>query len=183
MIAVTATAALASLALATPASAHVPTAKAECVEDKAVLTVDLRYYAPAEKNTVLVKDGDKVLADLEFGATYNKKFVADGTVAHTFTVTVRAYDDKKYDLDGTYKTPPCVQKPPTTTTPPVTTTTPAVTTTTTPPVTTTAPPPAGPQPQPPLANTGASTTALMLGGLGLLAAGAVTMLLVRRRRA
>ncbi len=157
-----------------------PTAKAECVEDKAVLTVDLRYYAPAEKNTVVVKDGDKVLADTKFGGTYNNKFVADGTVAHTFTVTVRAYDDKKYNLDGTYKTPPCVQKPPvTTTTPPVTTMTTTTTTTTA----TATPPPVVTPPQPPLASTGASTTGLMLAGLGLLAAGAVTMLLVRRRRA
>ncbi|GGN02458.1 hypothetical protein GCM10011609_46660 [Lentzea pudingi] len=198
-LAVTATAALASLALATPASAHTPVSSAECVKDKAVLKVKLTQYAGGNKNTVLIKDGEKVLVDEKFGQNWGeqvgnklepKKFEADGTIEHTFTIKVTASDGEKYNYKETLKTPKCVQVPPTTTT---TTTKPATTTTTTVatspevPSTSEAPSttpvaPGGSNPEPPLAATGASPTWLLLSGLGLVGAGAGTLLFLRRRR-
>ncbi|WP_394617260.1 LPXTG cell wall anchor domain-containing protein [Lentzea sp. JNUCC 0626] len=186
---VAATATIASLALATPASAHTAAAKAECVKEDAVLSIDLRAYV-GNTNTVLVKDGTEVLVDTKFGETYTKKFVRDGSVAHTFTVVVKASDDPQYNHEGTYKTPPCVEKPPvkpssstppSPSKPPVVPSTPSSVPST--PVSSSVPPPVVPAPEPPLANTGASTTWLLLSGLGLVGAGAATVLLVRRRRA
>ncbi|MDT7788133.1 MAG: hypothetical protein QOF58_6552 [Pseudonocardiales bacterium] len=185
VLAVAAVATLAAPVLATPASAHVPTASAECVKDKAVLTVDLRYYAPEEKNTVLVKAGAEVLVDTKFGKGYSNKFTLDGTVAHTFTVVVKAYDDARYNLNGTYKTPPCVVPPkPSSSVPPKpSSSVPAPSSSAAVPPSSTTPPPVVEQPRPPLASTGASPAWLLLGGLGLVGAGAVAMLVVRRRRA
>lgn len=197
-LAVTATAALASLALATPASAHTPVASAECVKDKAVLKVKLTQYAGGNKNTVLIKDGEKVLVDEKFGQNWGeqvgnklepKRFEADGTVEHTFTIKVTASDGEKYNYKETLKTPKCVDAPPTTTTKATTTTTTPVTTSPevpssseVPPTTTTPVAPAGSNPEPPLAATGASPMWLLLSGLGLVGAGAGTLLFLRRRR-
>lgn len=187
---VAAMATIASLALATSASAHTASAKAECVKDDAVLSIDLRTYVGNE-NTLLVKDGNEVLVDTEFGESYSKKFTRDGTVAHTFTVVVKASDDPRYNHEGTYKTPACVEKPPvkpSSSTPPPPSSTPPVTTTpssvpSTPVSSSSTPPPVVTTPEPPLAATGASPAWLLLSGLGLVAAGAVAVLMVRRRRA
>lgn len=205
--AVAATATLASLALATPASAHTPVSSAECVKDKAVLKVKLTQYAGGNKNTVLIKDGDTVLADEKFGQSWGeKKFELDGTVGHTFTIKVTAWDGAQFNYNKTHKTPPCVTptttKPSettTTTTPPVETTTTTVETTTVsePPATTSvpeepssseapsttpAPAPGGSTPDEPLASTGAAPLVMLLSGVGLVGAGAGTLLFLRRRR-
>ena len=194
--AVTATAALASLALATPASAHTPQSSAECVGDKAVLKVKLTAYKDGNSNTVLIKDGDKVLADEKFGQSWGeKKYEADGTVAHTFTIEVKAVDTKpgqNFDHKKTYQLDACVKK----TTPPSSSATkpPATTATSAPEVpsssvavpsssTPAAPAPGGSTPEPPLAATGASPLWLLLSGVGLVGAGAGALLFVRRRRA
>lgn len=182
---VAATATIASLALTTPASAHTASAKAECVKDDAVLSIDLRTYVGNE-NTLLVKDGNEVLVDTKFGESYSKKFTRDGAVAHTFTVVVKASDDPRYNHEGTYKTPPCVQKPPvkpSSSTPASPSKPPVVSSTPSTPVSSVTPPPVVTTPEPPLAATGASPTWLLLSGLGLVAAGAATVLVVRRRRA
>jgi LPXTG-motif cell wall-anchored protein len=191
--AVAATATVASLALATPASAHTPVSSAECVKDKAVLNVKLSYYAGGNKNTVLIKDGDKVLAEENFGQSWEKKFEADGTVAHTFTIKVKASDGAQFNWEKTHKTPECVkpqapkpseptkpqqpkpstpsEAPSSSEVPPPSSSTPA------------APAPGGSTPEPPLAATGASPMWLLLSGLGLVGAGAGTLLFLRRRRA
>ncbi|MDX8055690.1 LPXTG cell wall anchor domain-containing protein [Lentzea sp. BCCO 10_0798] len=185
VLAVAAVATLAAPVLATPAGAHVPTASAECVKDKAVLTVDLRYYAPEEKNTVLVKAGAEVLVDKKFGKSYSDKFTLDGTVAHTFTVVVKAYDDARYNLNGTYKTPPCVVPPkPSSSVPPKpSSSVPPKPSSSVPAPSSSVAVPSSSTTPPPLAATGASPAWLLLGGLGLVGAGAVAMLVVRRRRA
>jgi LPXTG-motif cell wall-anchored protein len=191
--AVTATAALATLAMATPASAHTPVSSADCVKDKAVLSVLLTQYAGGNKNTVLIKDGEKVLVDEKFDQNYAesfdkkknqwvpKTFEADGTVDHTFTIVVKASDTKKpgknYDYENTHTVKACVQTPPEQPKPPVeTTTTEAPSSSVTPPA------PGGSTPEPPLAATGASPLWLLLSGLGLVGAGAGTLLFLRRRR-
>ncbi|WP_434446203.1 LPXTG cell wall anchor domain-containing protein [Lentzea sp. E54] len=195
--AVTATAAMATLALTGTAQAHTPVSSAECVKDKAVLKVKLTQYAGGNKNTVLITDGDKVLADEKFGQSWGEKvgdklepktFEADGTVAHTFTIKVTASDGTKYDYNKTYTLNPCVK--PTEPTKP-TETTPSEPTTSAPEVpsssaapssTPAAPAPGGSTPEPPLAATGASPAWLLLSGLGLVGAGAGTLLFLRRRR-
>ncbi|MCX2947537.1 LPXTG cell wall anchor domain-containing protein [Lentzea sp. NEAU-D7] len=195
--AVTATAALTMVALATPASAHDKFLSAECVKDKAVLSVKLTQYAGGNKNKLLIKDGEKVLVDEKFDKNWgekvdnkleSKKFVADGTVEHKFFVKVTASDDSKYSFEETLKTPKCVETPPTTTTKPATTTTTPVATSPEVPSSSEAPPsttpaaPGGSAPEPPLAATGASPAWLLLSGLGLVGAGAGTLLFLRRRR-
>ncbi|PWK85202.1 LPXTG-motif cell wall-anchored protein [Lentzea atacamensis] len=190
--AVTATATLASLALATPASAHTPVSSADCVKDKAVLKVKLTQYAGGNRNTVLIKDGDKVLADEKFGQSWEKKFEADGTVAHTFTITVKASDGDRFNYEKTHKTPECVKTPPTKPSEPTkpqepkpSTPSEAPSSSETPPPsssTPNAPAPGGSTPEPPLAATGASPMWLLFSGLGLVGAGAGTLLFLRRRR-
>ena len=191
--AVAATAALTSLVLATPASAHTPVSSAECVKDKAVLRVKLTQYAGGNKNTVLIKDGDKVLAEESFGQSWEKKFEGDGTVAHTFTIKVKASDGDRFNWEKKHETPKCVKQDPpkpsepskpqepkpstpseapsSSEVPPPSSSTPA------------APAPGGSTPEPPLAATGASPMWLLLSGLGLVGAGAGTLLFLRRRRA
>ncbi len=192
--AVAATATLASLVLATPASAHTPVASAECVKDKAVLKVKLTQYAGGDKNTVVIKDGDKVLADEKFGQNWGeKKFEADGTVAHTFTIKVTASDGAQFNYEKTLKTPACVKPTESTTKPtkPSETKPPVVPSSSVPEApsssaapssTPAAPAPGGSTPEPPLAATGASPMWLLLSGLGLVGAGAGTLLFLRRRR-
>ncbi|SER86955.1 LPXTG-motif cell wall anchor domain-containing protein [Lentzea xinjiangensis] len=204
-LAVAATATLASLALATPASAHTPVSSAECVKDKAVLKVKLTQYAGGDNNTVLIKDGDKVLADEKFGQNWGEKvgnkleprtFEADGTVAHTFTIKVKASDGAQYNWEKTHTTPACVK--PTEPTEPTKPTTPSSSTkpveptssapeapssSAAPSTTEAAPAPGGSTPEPPLAATGASPLWLVLSGLGLVGAGAGTLLFLRRRTA
>lgn len=190
----TATAALATLALATPASAHTPKWDASCDENGKVtkVWVNLTYYNDKGKNTVVVKDVvNGVEKELptdnkgEFKTSFSKEWKdLDATVKHDFKLIVKAWDG--YNFEDSKTVQPCVKTPPATTTKPVkqvTTTTEApsssaTTTTATP----TAPAPGGSTPEPPLAATGASPMWLLLSGLGLVGAGAGTLLFLRRRR-
>src|SRR3954447_5106136 len=86
--AVTATAAVALLAMTAPASAHTPVLKAECKDDKALLSVKLMSYAGGNSNTIKIKDGSESLKDQKFGQYYEEKFTRPGDVAHVFTVEV-----------------------------------------------------------------------------------------------
>lgn len=204
-ITVAATSGLALLALAIPASAHTPSSKAECVDGKAVLSVKLGAYAKRD-NTIVVKDGETELVKTSFGENYEKSWTRAGDVAHTFTIAVKASDGDKFNYSKTLTVEACVKPtaPPSTTTtvskpstppsstesaPPSST---EVTTSTvessseTVPVTTTSPVGAGGgegEATPPLASTGASPGWLLLSGLGLVGAGAVAMVVVRRKRA
>jgi LPXTG-motif cell wall-anchored protein len=192
---VTGTAALASLALATPASAHTADGWAKCDGKDAVLYVNLTQFAPEKKNTVVIKDGDKVILPTEkFGNAWEKTMGGmDGTVAHTFTIDVKAYDTdmskgRNFDKHFTYTTKVCDNTPPKPPKPeqpkpPVNTTTEAPSSSAPPSSSTpAAPAPGGSTPEPPLAATGASPGWLLLSGLGLVGAGAGTLLFLRRRR-
>ena len=129
-----------------------------------------------------------------FGSTYKETgWETDGTVSQKYHVSIKAYDDpyskngwsKEIDVPPTkvcVNTPPKPEQPkppvPEQPKPPVETTTEAPSSSATPP----APAPGGSTPEPPLAATGASPMWLLLSGLGLVGAGAGTLLFLRRRR-
>ncbi|MDX8030741.1 LPXTG cell wall anchor domain-containing protein [Lentzea sp. BCCO 10_0856] len=195
---VTATATLVSLALATPASAHTPKVEAYCDQNAkvTVLKVTLTQYAGGNKNTVLVKDGGTELQPTKnFSESWSKTWdKLDATVDHNFVVEVNASDTtpkKSYDFDWDKLVKSCVTKAPPSSTKPQEPTQPGVPTqpevpssSVTPPSSSTpaAPAPGGSTPEPPLAATGASPLWLLLSGLGLVGAGAGTLLFLRRRR-
>jgi len=198
--AVTATAALATLVLATPASAHIPKWDAKCDEGAKVTKVWVNLNAYADKgNTVVVKDGDKELVNTQFGRDFSKNWdKLDAAVEHTFTIKVTASDGARFNYEDKRTVKPCVKTPPPSTTkptkpvkppvPPTVTSPEAPSSSETPPPSTTtttpaAPAPGGSAPEPPLAATGASPMWLLLSGLGLVGAGAGTLLFMRRRRA
>ncbi|MFL6119146.1 LPXTG cell wall anchor domain-containing protein [Actinophytocola sp.] len=184
------------------ASAHTPQVSAECKGETTTLKVNLTQYSTSKKksNHVQVLDGTQKLADTDFQKDYKNSFNVSGSVAHDFTVHVKAWDDVDgqhgWSKDFPVHVDACVTVPPpdtetttTTTTTTETTTTPApsttestTTTTQVAPVvatSTTTPPPAAQGG--PLAETGASI-ALPLGIAGVLLAGGVVMLFVVRRR-
>ena len=187
--AVTATAALATLALSTPASAHTPKWTASCDEGAKVtkVSVNLTQYNKKAKNTVAVLDGQTKLPidKPEFQESFSKEWNnLDASVKHEFKLVVTASDGYNYEDKKTVE--PCVKKaPPTTTT---TTTKPATTSPEVPSTSAEVPPsstpvaPGGSAPEPPLAATGASPLWLLLSGLGLGGAGAGTLLFLRRRQ-
>lgn len=201
--AVTATAALASLALATPASAHTDNVTAKCdpATQKSTLTVGLTLYGHENRNTLEVTIDGKTEPKITFGREIvpSKKWELDGKVAHTYKVAIKAYDDpdgkhkwtKTYDLTteacGKPEQPKPEQPKPEEPKPeqPKPEQPEVPSSSVTPPTTTTsdAPAPGGSQPEPPLAATGASPLWLLLSGVGLVGAGAATVLFVRRRRA
>jgi uncharacterized surface anchored protein len=136
----------AALVLALPASAHNHTDDAGCVGNDAVLNVHLFQYNGNAKNYVTITDtpdggsATVVVDHKKFGSEYLKTVTdTDATVAHTFTITVKAGDNDAYSFTDTKPTPVCKTPPPTTTTTTTTTTTvpPTTTTTTTAPSTTT----------------------------------------------
>ncbi|NGY60603.1 LPXTG cell wall anchor domain-containing protein [Lentzea sp. NEAU-D13] len=202
---VTATATLVSLALATPASAHTPKVEAYCDQNAKVTTlkVSLTQYAGGNKNTVIVKDGNTELQPLRnFSESWSRTWdKLDASADHNFSVEVVASDTtsrKNYNFSWAKLVTKCVQAPPKPEQPkpeqpkpeqpkpeepkpeqpPVVTTTEAPSSSVTPP----APAPGGSTPEPPLAATGASPLWLLLSGLGLVGAGAGTLLFLRRRR-
>jgi LPXTG-motif cell wall-anchored protein len=195
VFAVTATAALASLALATPAFAHTDTVTAECDKKagKSYLTVGLTQYGSQADNFLTITvDGEERPA-VAFRSTFKEKtWEFDATVEHDFKIEIKAYDDpdgtKKWSKTHNRSTTACVEEAPATSssvTPPPATTTAEVPSSSVavPPSTTAAPAPGGSTPEPPLAATGASPLWLLLSGVGLVGAGAGALLLVRRRRA
>lgn len=195
-LAVAATAAIASLVLATPASAHTIDGWAKCVEKEGkkvpYLYVNLTAYNGKKPNSYVLKDNGVEVEAKEFRKSEEIKYTAkDATVKHTFTIDVKTHDG--YDAERKYEIKdPCVQAPPTKTTkpeptqPPVTSSpAPEVPSSSASPSSSTpaAPAPGGSTPEPPLAATGASPLWLLLSGVGLVGAGAATVLFVRRRRA
>jgi hypothetical protein len=143
------------MVLAMPASAHTPKINAYCDSDtgKTTVTISLADYnaQPKLQNWATLDDSvtGSLLAKTQFSKALPDgtvtSYTVDGSVAHTFTLTVFAHDDangsqhgngSKDQWDGTFtkSTPACVTPPTTTTTPPATTTTtpPATTTTTAP---------------------------------------------------
>ena len=178
------------LALALPASAHTPNVNAKCNPDgSTTLTVNLTNYQhgkDGQTNTVKATDGSTVLVDQTFDTQYSKSFEVSASKGHDFTVTVRAWDSSKYNLDWAQHVDACVTPPTTTTTvPPTTTTTTVAPTSTTsseapvPPVTSTPPAQQGGG----LPDTGANV-GLPLGiGALLLVGGGALLLVVRKRRA
>ena len=171
------------------ASAHTPQVNAECKGDTTTLTVDLTQYVRGdngETNHVKVLDGATVLDDKDFQQQYQDSFDVSGAVDHTFTVSVKAWDDPdgshKWTKDYELSVKACVTPPPP---PPTTSTTevpPTTTSTEAAPVVATTTSPAAPAAQGgPLAETGAST-ALPLGIAGVLILGGVGALFVVRRR-
>lgn len=193
---------LASLALATPASAHKYELKASCDEktQKASLSVDLIWYGPEKKNTLEVFIDDvRQERKVTFGDSHKETgWETDGKTEHVYKVKIKAYDDPSgkqgWSKDVTLpKTKVCAKKPPKPEQPkpeqpkpeqpkpPVETTT-TTTTTEAPSSSVTPPAPGGSAPEPPLAATGASPLWLLLSGLGLVGAGAGTLLFLRRRR-
>jgi len=143
------------LVLTLPASAHIHTDSASCVDGKSVLDISLTLYNPDLKNSVTITetDGNNKVTDLHtdanFGATYAHTFTEDGTITQSYHIVVKASDGDQFSFDHTDTTPACTEGGTTTTTPPTTTTTvpPTTTTTAKPPTTTTTPP-----------NTGGTTT-------------------------
>ncbi|MET9225276.1 LPXTG cell wall anchor domain-containing protein [Lentzea sp. NPDC003310] len=191
----TATAALATLALTGTAQAHTPTLNKGCdtKSGKSWFTVALKDYGNQKDNVVEVWVDGEAKPKITFkGKLDEKRYEADGSVKHTYRVKVTAYDDpnfqKNWSFDASRETEACVKTPPTTTTKPTTTTTTPATTAPEVPSSSEAPPsttpaaPGGSAPEPPLAATGASPTWLLLSGLGLVGAGAGTLLFLRRRR-
>jgi LPXTG-motif cell wall-anchored protein len=184
---------LASLALATPASAHTPTVNVECDEagQKSVLSVELKDYNTYRgKNTLTVEIDGKQVEQIKFdNGLPTKKWPTTSTEDHTYKVTVLASDDPNIEDKNPYwsrvftlDNKKCVKKPTTSSSTTTTTTTTATTTTEAPSSSVTPPAPAGSTPEPPLAATGASPMWLLLSGLGLVGAGAGTLLFLRRRR-
>jgi LPXTG-motif cell wall-anchored protein len=184
-----AVAAIALVGSAVPASAHVPDAKAICDPEtgRTTLTVDLTRYSSEHPNTVKITEGETVIAETDFGTTYQKSFADfSGAVDHTFVVDVKAWNDpqgtKGYSVKLTRSATACVKD----TTPPImvtTTTTTSTTTSTTKaapaaPTTTTTPVPQGGR----LADTGASIAIPAALGALLLVGGATLLFIVRRRR-
>ncbi|MER7585845.1 LAETG motif-containing sortase-dependent surface protein [Kitasatospora sp. NPDC097691] len=194
------------LALATNASAHVPSWSVTC--DKIV--IDLINYSPKAdvKNTVsLTIDGDKVLDAKAFPAEFHGTFpVKDHTAPIKATLVVTTSEnpnEKGWNINETKTIEPCHTPTPTPTptktpTPtPTPTVTPTVTPTPvpTPTVTPTATPSATPTPSktpapapttsaPVLAQTGSSDATPMIAaaGGGVLLVGGALVLLARKRR-
>jgi uncharacterized surface anchored protein len=134
----------AALVLTLPASAHVHTDSASCVDGKSVLDISLTQYNPDAKNKVTITETDgngkvTVLHDASFGATFVQSFTEDGTITQSYHVVVTASDGAQFGFDHTDKTPACTEGGSSTTAPPTTTTAPPTHTTTKPPTTTTAP--------------------------------------------
>ncbi|MEU4768334.1 LPXTG cell wall anchor domain-containing protein [Actinosynnema sp. NPDC023794] len=199
---VAAAVASAGLLAAVPASAHTPSLKSGCLDGNAVLTVGLTRYDGRRSNSVTVEDNGRSVEDGRFRESFRKSYTEPGTVEHVFTVTVRAWDDPRWERGWSFTrrltVPACVTPtttitttavPVTTTT--VTTATPVETTTTT--TTTTTPltfdwpttqrkalvvPAANDSGLP---DTGADVTVPLVLGVLLLSGGTVVLFVLRRR--
>jgi len=110
--------AMAGLAFAAPASAHVPSATMGCLgetDPQPILQVDLTQYNGT--NHVLITIDGATVRDEDFGASFSATIDAGSPfVAHAAQVVVTAHDDpegthgwtKTYDLGA----PACQEKPP-----------------------------------------------------------------------
>ncbi|MCE6994762.1 hypothetical protein LZG04_08065 [Saccharothrix sp. S26] len=211
LVGATVAALAATVFAATPASAHTPKLVAACHDGKTTLSVKLTAYAQQTQqkaNHVKVTlDGEKVLEDKAFGASFEGSYSASGDVKRVFVVEVTAYDDKKYSFKETKTVDACITQvttttPTTTTTTTTTTTVDATTTTTTAPTsesststtssessapatTTTTAPAVVPVADTGdgLANTGASIAIPLVIGAVLLGGGAALLIVLRKRAA
>lgn len=151
------------LGLASAAQRHTSRVSASCVEQKALLSVQLTKYASAGRNTVIVHDNGVRLVDSAFGDEYCNKWTdRDGDVPHRFVVTVVAWDDpdgsRGWSFRNEVEVPACVS--------------PGRPVTTSPAADVTTSPPAGPgESSKPLAQLGALPVTALVVGSGLLAAG------------
>lgn len=181
-LATVAVAATALVMLVGTASAHTPEVKAGCKDGKTTLKVELTNYNSHQANTIKVSDGDKVVAEVEFGTGYKKSWEVAGDVDHKFVVVVKAWDDpdgkRGFSFSKTLTVKACVissepSKPTKPTNPTTTTTTPAVAA---------APAPVKPASanSPALAETGASIAIPLAIGALLLLGGGVMVFIVRR---
>ncbi|MFI9364000.1 LAETG motif-containing sortase-dependent surface protein [Kitasatospora sp. NPDC053057] len=191
------------LALATNASAHVPTWSVTC--DKVV--IDLINYSPKPdvKNTVSLTVGDEKVLDAkefpaEFHGTYPVKDHDAPVTAHLVVKTTETPAEKGWSIDETKTIAPCHTPTPTPTPTPTKTPTPTPTqtptqtpsatptpsktpsATPTPSTTTAAPAPATSAPA--LAQTGSSDATPMIAavGGGVVLVGGALVLLARKRR-
>ena len=181
-------AAVGLIALAIPASAHVPLAKAGCDGKDTVLKVDLTAYMSTKENptpnslTVVDWVGSKStpVTDEKFGSELHKVFKPfDGKVSHVFEITVKAVDDPdgKLGFSKHWKTEPskiCDK----TTTPP---TSPSSSSSAVPPAPQPAPAPPAVGANGQLASTGASIGLPLAVGALLLLGGGVLLLVMRKR--
>jgi LPXTG-motif cell wall-anchored protein len=175
-----AVAAVGLIALAIPASAHVPDVHAGCDGEITTLVVNLTQYSDAKPNTIKVVEGKgNVLADTTFGASYHNVFKAKDGEAHDFVVTVHASDDQKFSFEKKLTAPACKKVTSTKPTPPTTTTKPTSSSAGVPPVTTTTTPAVGANAS--LASTGASVGLPLAIGALLLIGGGVLLLVMRKR--
>lgn len=164
----------ATLALAAPASAHVPRVDASCTDEGTTLEVKLTNYNATHENHVTVTADDEVLVDGKvFETTFEQVWSDfDPAQSHEFEVTVQAWDDedgaKGWSVVESLEVVACAAAPTTTEAPPATTVAP-----------TRAP---GGGDSGGLADTGASIAIPIVLGVLLLAGGGALLLLVRRRR-
>lgn len=95
------------VATAAPASAHTPVVVAECD----ALVVDLTQYKSAKRdkkpNTVTVTVDGKVVAEERFGTEYGRSFTLDSSAAHTWKVSVDAFDEDRFDWSDKGSTTAC----------------------------------------------------------------------------
>ena len=101
------------------ASAHTYDLTAKCEGEKTVLSVKLWSYNGSKPNTIKVVDGDKEIFKGEFRDKFEKKFTVAGDVAHTFTVSAKAWDgpdNKKWSCTEKRSAEACVTPTETTTT-------------------------------------------------------------------
>jgi LPXTG-motif cell wall-anchored protein len=185
--AISAVAAAGLIALAIPASAHVPVVNAGCDGEVTTLTVTLTKYADQDKNTIKVVEGkDNILADTHFGASYSHEFRFTDGAAHDFVVTVHASDDQQFSFEKKLHAVACKKTPPSSSsTQPTTTTKPTTPSSSssssapaTVPVTTTTPAVGA---NASLASTGASIALPLAVGALLLLGGGVLLLVMRKR--
>jgi hypothetical protein len=114
------------------ASAHTSNIVSSCDDGLSVSLASYNGNANHSNTVTVTFDGSVVASNNNFGSSFSYiKANPDKTVAHTYNVTVTAWDDSKYNVDQDGTIPACEEPPPTTTVPPTTTTTPP----TTPPVT------------------------------------------------
>jgi hypothetical protein len=191
------------LVLTLPASAHIHTDSASCVDGKSVLDISLTEYNGSIKNSVTITETDgngkvTVLHDAKFGATFVQTFTEDGTITQSYHVVVTASDGAQFGFDHTDKTPACTEGggSSSTTPPPTTTTAPPThaTTTSKPPTTTTAAPTTTTAVVAGVTTTGAGTLPftgvnatfpLLIAGVLVIAGGGILLwlrLAARRRR-
>ncbi|WP_251152961.1 hypothetical protein [Cellulosimicrobium sp. Marseille-Q4280] len=90
------------VATAAPASAHTPDVRADCE------SLDVRLWAYAKKgNEVTVVVDGTTVAEERFGRSYEASFELDPTVDHSWSISVDASDDSRFDWSDEGTTTAC----------------------------------------------------------------------------